>query len=471
MVLASTRARAAACLLAASALSTACGLQDGGRSVAAAGPSPVSAAVSATTPEPVQTSTPDVVAAATAAAPPAAAASTGPAAPPARVASTTAGRAPRPSPRSTPSRRSGTTTGIDLAANTITVALHTSGGGAAGARKYWEQSGPGGGPRLVRGFRVRVEVLDDDANSRSALRACSAAAKRAFLIVSQADIDQLHACAQGQVLRSQRVPYLSWGRTETGLDDLPHYFATSLTLRQQSSAGVLMARENRFLDGRWAVLIADRPDLEPVRASVVAQLQQAKVQGRAGAFDPEQDVFVTERAANNCEAVAEQLRTGRYGAVYVLGLPPLLLAQCVRGHPTAVYTGPGPSYATQPVAALLCQATLGRFSGYFLHPVPDLRTAQRMATGAPQLEDDAEVTAWASMQLLEQALLLPRQSLTRETFLDALARGGTSGGLLPPTSYDGRTRFGGTAAYGNRISCAGGQASISTVGRYASTTR
>lgn len=465
--------RAAACLVAASTLTAACGLQDRPRpgSGTAEGAAADVADAPAATPEPTQAPAPVVPVAVPAAVPSTAAPVAAAAASPA--ATRPAPRVPPAAPdrEASPSPQPATTTGIDPAARTISIALHSSGQGAAGATKYWDQGGPDGGPRLVRGFRVRVEVLDGTANSQSAVRACNAAGRRVFLIVSDADIDQVAACAQSSVLRRGGVPYLALGRTETGLGRLAHYFATSLTYRQQSSALVAMAREQRFLDARWAVLVREGSELEPVRDSAVAQLQAAGARGRAGAFDPERDVLVVEHPASSCESVAQELRAGGYGAVYVLGLPPLLLAQCVQGHPDAVYTGPGPSYATQPLAELMCQATGRRFRGYFLHPVPDPRTAQREAQGAPAPADDAEVRTWAAMQMLEQALLLPEEPLSRETFTAALAGNGTRGGVLPATSYAGRTRFGGTAAYGNRISCGREKALVTTVGRYRSTNR
>lgn len=383
--------------------------------------------------------------------------------PPAR----TAGAPPAASARPSPQDGSGTTTGIDPKSKTIRIAVHTRAAGASGARKYWQQSGPGGGPRLVNGFRIVLDVVDDGGNSRQAVRDCQSASQRALLLVSDADTDPLTACASSPVLRRSSTPYLSLGRTETGLSELPHYAALSGTYRQQSPWLVQMARDHGLLSRRWAVVVSDRADLAPVRESIVGELQRVKASGRDGAFSAERDVHQTSGTASDCVAVGGALRSGRYGTVYVLGLSPLLLAQCVGQHPTAVWTGPGPSYATQAVADLLCRSGGGGVQGYFLHPTPDLQTAQRRAEGAPALADEAEVAMWGAMQTLEQALLQPRGPLTREGFLAALRQGGTRGGLLPPTSYARRGPFGGTAAHGNRITCDGGRGGVvRTVGRY-----
>ena len=367
----------------------------------------------------------------------------------------------------------GNTTGIDFDKKTITIVLHGPLTGAGvpqesfrtGGPKYWEKSGPNGGPRLVAGFRVIAEAVDDKYNAQDALRACNSAAKRAFLIVGGAGTDQIQACGQSQVLRRGNVPYLSSGVTETGLGSLSNYFATSLTYRQQSPLVIKMADQNGFLKKKWAVVITGTPNFADARESIVKELVNAKVSGKAGAFSPENDVYLTEKAPNNCVTIGNQLRAGGYETVYFLGQP-LFFGQCVNQHPSAIYTGPGPSFGIQSVADLACRGGASQYRGFYLHPTPDKQQSQAAAKGAPQFTDDIEAGIWGGMQGLEQAFALVKGPLSRESFIAALAKGGAPGGVLNPAVYNGGSRFGGTGAFVNKITCSGDKGVIKTLTNY-----
>ncbi len=372
----------------------------------------------------------------------------------------------------------GTTTGIDFKNKTIRIVLHgpLTGAGVpqesfrSGGPKYWEKSGPGGGPRLVLGgFKVIAEAVDDKYNAQDALRACNSAANRAFLIIGGAGTDQIQACGQSQVLRRGNVPYLSSGVTETGLGSLNNYFATSLTYKQQSPLVIRAAKENGYLDKKWAVVITGTPNFADARESIVAELKKAGAKGSAGAFDPEKDVFLTEKAPNNCVTVGNQLRAGGYETVYFLGQP-LFFGQCVNAYSTPVYTGPGPSFGIQSVADLACRGGASGYRGFYLHPTPDKAQSQdlarKSAKDTPTFTDDIEAGIWGGMQGLEQAFSLVKGPLSRESFTAALAAGGSPGGVLNPAVYNGGSRFGGTGAYLNKITCSGTTGVIKTIANY-----
>ncbi len=377
-----------------------------------------------------------------------------------------------------PVQGKGNTTGIDFKNKTITVVLHgpLTGAGVpqesfrSGGPKYWEQSGPNGGPRLILGgFRVISEAVDDKYNSQDGLRACNAAANKAFLIIGGAGTDQIQACGQSQVLRRGNVPYLSSGVTEKGLGGLPNYFATSLSYKQQSPLVVKAAKEFGYLDKKWAVVITGTPNFADARESIVAELQKAGVQGSAGAFNPDKDVYLTEKAPNNCVTIGNQLRAGGYESVYFLGQP-LFFGQCVNAYPSPTYTGPGPSFGIQSVADLACRGGAGGYHAYYLHPTPDKVAAQdlarKSAPSTPTFTDDIEAGIWGGMQSLEQAFNLVQGPLSRESFIAALAKAGTPGGVLNPAIYNGGSRFGGTGAYVNKITCSGSSGVIKTVANY-----
>ena len=368
----------------------------------------------------------------------------------------------------------GNTTGIDFKSKTITVVVHGPLTGAGvpqesfktGGPKYWEQSGPKGGPRLLWGeWKVRVEAVDDKYNAQDALRACNSAAKSAFAIFGGAGTDQIQACAQSQVLRRGNVPYLSSGVTESGLGKLPNYFAGSMTYKQQSPLVIRAAKEKGYLNKKWAIVITGTPNFADARDSMAAELIKNGAQGRSGAFNKDNDIILTEKAPRDCLTVGNQLRSGGYEVVYFLGQP-LFFGQCVNQYPTATYTGPGPSFGIQSVADLACRGGAGGFKGFYLHPSPDKAMAQKAAAGAPPFTDDIEAGIWGGMQQLEQAFNLIKGPVNRESFIAALAAAGTPGGVLLPTVFGGKTRFGGTGAFLNQITCSGTSGKIQTVATY-----
>lgn len=369
----------------------------------------------------------------------------------------------------------GNTTGIDFKNKTIKIVLHgpLTGAGVpqnsfkSGGPKYWEQSGPNGGPRLILGgFRVIAEAVDDKYNAQDALRACNSAAKTAFLIMGGAGTDQIQACAQSPVLARGNVPYLSAGVTEAGLDGRQNYFATSLTYRQQSPLVIRAARDNKYLDKKWAVVITGTPNFRDARESIVSELQKAGAKGRLGAFNPDNDVYLTEKAPSNCQTLGNQLRAGGYESIYFLGQP-LFFGQCAGLYPEATYTGPGPSFGIQSVADLACRGSAGRYKGFYLHPAPDKATAQAKAKGAPTFTDDIEGGIWGAMQGLEAAFNLVKGPLSRESFIQAVAAGSIPAGVSPGASFNGQTRFGGTAALLNQVTCNGGTGVVKTIATYA----
>ena len=373
-----------------------------------------------------------------------------------------------------PVKGQGNTTGIDFGKKVIKVVVHGPLTGAGvpqnsfktGGPKYWNQSGPGGGPRKLFGdWRVEVEAVDDKYNAQDALRACNSAAKTAFLIIGGAGTDQIQACAQSQVLRRGNVPYLSSGVTEAGLGKLPNYFATSLTYKQQSPLVIKAARENGYLNKKWAVVITGTPNFADARTSIVDELTKAGVSGRSGKFNKDNDVYLTEKAPNNCETLAAQLRGAGYEAIYFLGQP-LFFGLCVKSYPDPVYTGPGPSFGITSVGNLACQGSGGRYRGFYLHPTPDKDTAQKMAKGAPAFSDDIEAGIWSGMQQLEQAFALHNGPLNRESFIAGNAKGSVKGGVALPAVYNGGSRFGGTGAYLNKITCNGSSSVIQTTATY-----
>ena len=347
----------------------------------------------------------------------------------------------------------GNTTGIDFEKKVVRIALHgpLTGAGVpqdsfkSGTPKYWANH------KLANGFSVEAVAIDDKYNAPDALRACNAAAKENFLIVGGAGTDQIQACAQSQVLRRGSVPYLSAGVTENGLGALPNYFATSLSYKQQGPLVVQMAKENKYFDGKWAVIITEGPNFADAKDSIVSALKSSGAK-----FDPSKDIYLTDKSPQNCSALGTQVKGGAYNAIYFLGQP-AFFAQCVGViGSTPTYTGPGPSFATNSIVNLACNAAGGQYKGFYLHPGSGIDQApQRAKVAQGFFKDDIEYLIYASMAQLEFAFNLVKGKLTREKFIATL-RGAQIPDLISPgADYRGGARFGGKAAFALKASCGG----------------
>ncbi len=350
----------------------------------------------------------------------------------------------------------GTTTGIDFKNKVIHIALHgpLTGAGVpqssftSGTPKYWKTH------KLANGFSVDAVAIDDKYNAADALRACNAAADEKFLIVGGAGTDQISACAQSPKLRRLHVPYLSAGVTEAGLANISTYFATSLTYKQQAPLLIKLAKDKGYFGKKWAMVITETDNFKDAREGMVSALQSNGAKGSSGGFNPSKDVFLTAKAPTNCSTLATQIRGGGYEVVYFLGQPSFF-AQCVGSIGNVpinpVYTGPGPSFGISSVITLACAANAS-YQGYYLHPSPSWN--QRAKYGAPaDLTDDIEVGIWGAMQQLDQAFALVKGPLSRESFTAALAQSSVRGGVFNPVSFNGGSRFAGSAAYANEAVC------------------
>jgi len=376
------------------------------------------------------------------------------------------------------SARAGTTTGIDFKNKVIHIALHgplTGAGVPQNSFKttdhYWNNH------KLANGFSVDAVAIDDKYNAADASRACNAAADTNFLIVGGAGTDQISACAQSPKLRRLHVPYLSSGVTEAGLGSISTYHATSLTYREQAPLLIKLAKNaptgDEFTGKKWAMVITSTPNFKDAREAFISALKSNGAQGKAGAFNPDSDVYLTDKAPSNCSAVAPAIRAGAYQSIYFLGQPSFF-AQCVNNIGVTpinpYYTGPGPSFGISSVITLACTATANQYKGVYLHPSPSVAEYMtRLAPDrGPDFADDIEFGIWGAMQQLKKVFDSVQGPLSRESFnaaLDGHKFGGYPNGVLHPVDFTG-DRFGGTAAYANKAACNGEQSKSQTVGVY-----
>jgi hypothetical protein len=247
--------------------------------------------------------------------------------------------------------------------------------------------------------------------------------------------------------------------TENGLGALPNYFATSLTYKQQGPLVVQMAKDNNFFAGKWAVIITEGPNFADAKDSIISALKKNNAK-----FDASKDVYLTDKAPQNCSALGTQVKGGNYNAIYFLGQP-AFFAQCVGViGATPTYTGPGPSFATNSIVNLACSASGNQYKGFYLHPGSGIDQAPQRAKVAPGFfKDDIEYLIYASMAGVENAFNKVQGKLTREKFIAALRASQIPDLVSPGADFRGGARFGGKAAFALKARCGGGSANnIST---------
>jgi hypothetical protein len=84
--------------------------------------------------------------------------------------------------------------------------------------------------------------------------------------------------------------------------------------------------------------------------------------------------------------------------------------------------------------------------------MPGLDMAKKLVPDE-EFTDDIEFDIYASMEGLKRAFDLVKGKLTRQKFINTLAAAGVPAGIGPATAFNGKTRFGGTAAYGLKMDC------------------
>jgi hypothetical protein len=344
----------------------------------------------------------------------------------------------------------GSTVGIK--GDTLKLTIHAPLTGASplpqtsfknGADKYWAN-------RRAQGkYKVVVDIVDDKYTPNGAVQACRRAAPDSFLIVGGAGTDQIQACARDSVLRQGKVPYLSAGVTTNGLTDIPTYFATTMTYKQQSATIINMAKQEGFFKpgDTWGLVLSGTPNFEDAKTSMQAELEKAGIKA---------EYFAAPKAGGDAGPIASQLAAKKFPVVYFLGQP-IYFADLVRKAATpGVYepkwVGPGVSMGINAIAALTCGNPAYNGNGFFLSPYPGYDRREQVAPGQG-FADDIEMSIWGLNQVLDQAFNLVKGPLTRESFIAALEQGQLQGGVYTPAVFAGKTRFGGTKAYVLQSNC------------------
>lgn len=323
---------------------------------------------------------------------------------------------------------------------------------ADGAAVYWKT-------HKICGRSVNIDFQDDKYTPPTARQVCEPMSRRDFLLIGAAGTDQIQSCATDNAITGPGVPYLSAGVTTNGLDNLPNYFAFSLTYAQQSALVLKNAVNQGYAKGHWAVVTSRTDNFKDARDSMKSVLTGPAGQAAGVTFDPSQDDLQVD-ATNDSNLQSRAVQTGallatrRYDVVFVDTSPGYFVYMSQGASKQAFmgqYTGPGVTMTEVTVAQLICNGN-STIKANFLAPYPGIDRATdefKAATGGKY--DDIYWSLWGLSQSMDQAFQAS-SNLTRAGFISSLQQTTLPGGTYAPSKFAGG-HFGGTGAYSQTVNC------------------
>lgn len=354
---------------------------------------------------------------------------------------------------------SGAEAGITKSA--IKIGVHAPITGAApipaasfekGVRLYWDHMRRIG--ESVDGRDVVTTFRNDNYNPSQAVSACREMVEDegVFLLMGLAGTDQIQACAR--YAESVGVPYLSTGVTELALDRLRHYFAFSMSYKQQGPlladmlVDMLGARRERN-----GMLRFNTPNFQDAHDSWVAAMR------KIGA--PVQYDRAVSRTAGQSEAAALATELNQQGIenVYVLTSPTFFIQlanAAANQNYKPQWVGVGLSMSLDTVANVACRNSRSIDNARFLNFFPAFVDSPRFDPDFRQAggTDDIQFALWGISKVVRGMLEAPGREVTRQRFIHANESGtNISTGVLPPVRYTEQSHFGAHSMHLSRADC------------------
>jgi branched-chain amino acid transport system substrate-binding protein len=316
--------------------------------------------------------------------------------------------------------------------------------------------------KSINGRDVTTILKDDQYNPSHAVAVCKEMVEKdkVFLLAGAAGADQIYACAR--YAASVAVPYVSAGVTESGLADLPGYFAITMTYPDQSPllADYLVSKLGAKGE-KNGILTYNTPSFEDAAKSFKSSMSQ---RGAAVAYDRRVSKYAGYQEA---QTVINEMRSKGIENVYLLVAPvwwiQVLKAANSQGyHPQ--WIGPGISQTFDTVASAACPDGNAMNGAKFFAPFPawidiskydpDFKAAVNKFNPEENGGDDFMVLSWGFSKVFFALLSLPGRSLTRERFvyLGERARN-LKTGVFPPVSFTPDDPFGSSQVHVNEARC------------------
>ena len=325
---------------------------------------------------------------------------------------------------------------------------------------YWRYVTEVKGEKVLGRSTVRVAFKDDKYTPNTAIQACRELASSSFLLVGAGGTDQIQACAQ--FAEQSGVPYLSPGVTESGLDGLESYFATSMSYPQQVELLAQFVKKT-YPGKKVGAIITDTPNFDDA-----AQAWDAAAKRHGLSY------FRTMRHPKGNNSWITTFSRDMQGAdvevLFMLTAP----VDYIQFAQQAGAQGYRPQFVGVGVSKGL-NAVLGSGCpdvdrGVFFSPFPGLDWARQnqpeffqagQQLGVPV--DDIALALWGLAKVQHETFKRYEQAygstdLTREDYVKMLAQQkGIASGVNPQLSYSSDNHFGASQVHVLRADCAKGE--------------
>lgn len=355
--------------------------------------------------------------------------------------------------------------------DSITIGIHAPVTGAApfpaqafalGREVYWKWSGA---PK-IHNRTVKVLFEDDQYSPVTARDRCRKMAEqqKSFLLVGGGGTDQIQACAQ--YAASKQVPYLSPGVTQIGVDNLPNYFAFSMTYAQQAELLWQMIMKDSRLSpnsGKVAMIRTDTPNFDDAHDAFVSA---AKKRGKTLVLDR---TLPKNPSQTDYNGAAQQLSSSGAQIVHIFVAPThyvLLTAQLPSGY-RPWWIGGGITMGLNAILETGCSTSQNAMDkGLFFSPIPGLdkidsidpnyRKAYREVNGGAE-PDDIGLILWGLNKTLHQMFDKAGKDLSRQSFIASTQSSSFETKVYPPQKYSPQNHLGGTQVHLLKADCGAAQ--------------
>ncbi|MGH9203880.1 MAG: ABC transporter substrate-binding protein, partial [Vicinamibacterales bacterium] len=261
-------------------------------------------------------------------------------------------------------------------------------------------------------------------------------------------------------------PYLSAGVTEIGIDNLPNYFALSMSYAQQGELlWQLIAKDNRLKGStnNVAMVRTDTPNFDDAHE---AFLQGASKRGKKLVYDR---TLPKNPSQNDYNQTALELNSAGAEVVYILVAPThyvQLTARLAPGY-RPWWVGVGITMGLNAVLETGCNTSNNAIDkALFFSPFPGLdkidsldpnyRKAYREKNPGEE-PDDIGIVLWGLNKTLHEMFKNVGADLSRQSFISKTQVGAFTSNVFPPLKYTAQNHFGSSQVHLLKANCNTGQ--------------
>ena len=313
--------------------------------------------------------------------------------------------------------------------------------------------------RRINGRHVRVVLRNDNSNPSEAVNACKrlVTEDKVFALVGFSGAEQMQACAK--YAKSVRVPYISTGSTELGMD-LPQTFATTMTWPAQGKLMAdFMVTKLKARRRANAIVRHNTPNSTGLNRRFVRSMRKrdADVYSRSVPINPN---------TADATAVVQELDARDVKNVLV-HVAPTFFVQLLRAASQVNYrpqwTGIDPALQRGATATTGCGFNQNLDGAKFFSPYPALadrdrfdkkfdRAMNRFHSGTDA--DEVHWGNWAQQKAIARLLRRPGRNLTRKRFVYFTERARKiKTGVGPRLDYRPKDHYGARQVHLNQLGC------------------